>query len=79
MFSDFHDYPWVLPLCRYGTVDELLGMIGESVIRPAETLATQIAARRATLLSSGVIDPTTSPPNKTLERPRGRRRAAQRG
>ncbi len=36
MFEHFRRYPWVLPIHRYETLDQLIADLGERVIRPAE-------------------------------------------
>ena len=36
MFEHFRRYPWVLPIHRYDTLDQLIADLGERVIRPAE-------------------------------------------
>src|SRR5262249_29737119 len=48
MFKDFdpEDYHWVLPVCPYKEVEQLLAMLGENVIAPAETKAKALEDRR---------------------------------
>ncbi len=45
MFEHYARYPWVLPLYRYETPDQLIAALGEQVIEPA--------ARKASELRSG--------------------------
>ncbi|WP_134497798.1 pentapeptide repeat-containing protein [Microvirga pakistanensis] len=42
MFEHFRRYPWVLPLHRYETQDQLIAEIGERVIEPAERRAIEL-------------------------------------
>ena len=36
MFEHFRRYPWVLPIYRYDSQDQLIADLSERVIRPAE-------------------------------------------
>lgn len=45
MFSDFRDYPWVLPLYRYRSIEDLILTIDENVIGPLEAKAVEIEKR----------------------------------
>jgi hypothetical protein len=36
MYEHFPEYPWVLPIARYETTDELLTSLYEKVVGPAE-------------------------------------------
>lgn len=45
MFEHYTRYPWVLPLCRYETQDQLIAEIDEWVIRPAELKALELRGR----------------------------------
>jgi hypothetical protein len=49
MFTDFFDFPTVLPPHRYDTLEELLASVPTHVIAPAEQKAKEIAERRAAL------------------------------
>ena len=51
MFADFLDYPWVLPLYRYDSIDQLLASLVERVIHPADAKAVEIIERRRRLTS----------------------------
>lgn len=42
MFESFQEYPWVLDISRYETVDGLLGSIEETLIGPAEDKITEL-------------------------------------
>jgi len=42
MFEHYARYPWVLPLYRYGTPDQLIAALGEQVIEPAERKALEM-------------------------------------
>jgi uncharacterized protein YjbI with pentapeptide repeats len=42
MFEHYARYPWVLPLYRYETRDQLIAALGEQVIEPAERMALQL-------------------------------------
>ena len=42
MFEHYARYPWVLPLYRYGTPDQLIAALGEQVIEPAERKASEM-------------------------------------
>jgi uncharacterized protein YjbI with pentapeptide repeats len=44
MFEHFTRYPWVLPLHRYETQDQLIAEIGERVIEPAEHKVIELRA-----------------------------------
>ncbi|MEA3274482.1 MAG: pentapeptide repeat-containing protein [Pseudomonadota bacterium] len=39
MFEHFRRYPWVLEEYRYDSIDDLLGVLNEKVIEPAESMA----------------------------------------
>ena len=49
LFRDLADYPWVLPLYRYGSTEELLAALEEKVIAPAATRALEIEKRQKEL------------------------------
>jgi hypothetical protein len=49
MFEAFRDYPWVLPLYRYDSLDGLLAVLEEKVIVPAVRKAEEIEERRKAL------------------------------
>jgi uncharacterized protein YjbI with pentapeptide repeats len=42
MFEHYARYPWVLPLYRYETRDQLIAALGEKVIEPAERKASEL-------------------------------------
>jgi hypothetical protein len=42
MFEHYARYPWVLPLYRYETPDQLIAALGEQVIEPAERKALEL-------------------------------------
>jgi uncharacterized protein YjbI with pentapeptide repeats len=42
MFEHYARYPWVLPLYRYETRDQLIAALGEQVIEPAERKASEL-------------------------------------
>jgi hypothetical protein len=42
MFKDFKKYPWVLEVCCYTTLDELLVKLKDHVIQPAEQKAQEL-------------------------------------
>lgn len=42
MFEHYARYPWVLPLYRYETQDQLIAALGEQVIEPAERKALEM-------------------------------------
>ena len=42
MFEHYARYPWVLPLYRYETPDQLIAALGEQVIEPAERKALEM-------------------------------------
>jgi Pentapeptide repeats (8 copies) len=42
MFEHYARYPWVLPLYRYETRDQLIAALGEHVIEPAERKASEL-------------------------------------
>jgi hypothetical protein len=44
MFEHYARYPWVLPLYRYETQDQLIAALGEHVIAPAERKALELRA-----------------------------------
>jgi hypothetical protein len=44
MFEHFRRYPWVLPLYRYETQDQLITELVEQVIEPAERMAFELRA-----------------------------------
>jgi len=44
MFEHYMRYPWVLPLHRYETQDQLITDLGEQVIGPAERMAFKLGA-----------------------------------
>lgn len=44
MFEHYTHYPWVLPLHRYDTQDQLVAEFGEQVIGPAERMAFDLRA-----------------------------------
>jgi hypothetical protein len=46
MFRDYRDYPWLLEPYSYSSLDQLLGVLDEEVIAPAERMASDIARRR---------------------------------
>jgi uncharacterized protein YjbI with pentapeptide repeats len=46
MFKDLEDYPWVLKLFRYDTVENLLDSIEEKIITPVAAKAKEIEERR---------------------------------
>jgi hypothetical protein len=46
MFKDFYDYRTVLLPYRYENVSELLAVLDEKVIKPAESKANEIEERR---------------------------------
>jgi hypothetical protein len=49
MFKDFRDYHWVLPPCRYDSLEGLLAVLEEKVIVPAIRKAEEIEERRKAL------------------------------
>jgi hypothetical protein len=51
MFGDLLDYPWVLPPCRYVSVDSLLSVLEREVILPAALAAAKLQARRKAIES----------------------------
>jgi hypothetical protein len=42
MFEHYARYPWVLPLYRYETQDQLIAALGQKVIEPAELKALEM-------------------------------------
>jgi uncharacterized protein YjbI with pentapeptide repeats len=44
MFEHYARYPWVLPLHRYETQDQLIADLSEQVIKPAERMAFELRA-----------------------------------
>jgi hypothetical protein len=42
MFEHFTRYPWVLPLCKYDSQDQLIAALSERVIEPAERKAEEM-------------------------------------
>ncbi len=42
MYEHFPRYPWVLPLYRYGDVDDAIQSIQENIINPAEQKAKEL-------------------------------------
>jgi len=42
MFEHYARYPWVLPIYRYETPEQLIAALGEQVIEPAERMALQM-------------------------------------
>jgi Pentapeptide repeats (8 copies) len=44
MFEHYARYPWVLPLYRYETRDQLIAALGEHVIEPAERKASELSS-----------------------------------
>jgi hypothetical protein len=58
MFKDYWKYDWVLPLCRYEGLEQLLATIKQKVIEPAEAKVDALKERRriteAELLKSQV-------------------------
>jgi uncharacterized protein YjbI with pentapeptide repeats len=46
MFNDFRDYPWVLSLHQYDSVEDLLASLAEKVIAPPTAKAKEIEERR---------------------------------
>jgi hypothetical protein len=44
MFEHYARYPWVLPLYRYETEDQLIKVLSEQVIEPAERMALNLRA-----------------------------------
>jgi hypothetical protein len=45
MFEHYTSYPWVLPIYRYETQDQLITVLSEQVIAPAERMAFELRAR----------------------------------
>jgi hypothetical protein len=39
MFEHYTRYPWLLPIYRYETQDQLITVLSEQVIEPAERMA----------------------------------------
>lgn len=48
MFSDYWKYDWVLKVCRYEGVENLVGSLYENVISPAEHKVKELVERRST-------------------------------
>jgi hypothetical protein len=44
MFEHYTRFPWVLPIHRYETQDQLIIVLGEQVIEPAERMASELRA-----------------------------------
>jgi hypothetical protein len=44
MFEHYTRYPWVLPIHRYDTQDQLITALGKQVIEPAERMAFELRA-----------------------------------
>lgn len=42
MFEHFERYPWVLPLQRYETLNDLMLSLGEKIVKPAELKANEL-------------------------------------
>ena len=44
MFEHYTRYPWVLPVHRYATQDQLIAEFGKQVIEPVERMAFELRA-----------------------------------
>jgi hypothetical protein len=42
MFEHWQRYPWVLPICRYDVLEELIASLGQTVIAPSEQKALEL-------------------------------------
>ena len=47
MFKDYWKYDWVLPVHRYGSLDDLLDSVGKDVVEPAIAQALELDRRRS--------------------------------
>jgi hypothetical protein len=63
MFQEFRKYSWVLPVLEYQGPEELLSMLPEKVITPAEAKAEELEQRN---LKLGYPEPTDLPPGSPL-------------
>jgi hypothetical protein len=46
MYKDFSDYPWVLPIYRYNSLEELVTSLDQKIIIPVMLKAYEISERR---------------------------------
>ena len=49
IFQDLFDYPWILPLYKCDSLDDLINSFEEKVIAPAATKAKEVEERRMKL------------------------------
>jgi hypothetical protein len=56
MFEHYTRYPWVLPIYRYKTQDQLIADLGEQVIGPAERMAFELRPGAQTVLRKNSTD-----------------------
>jgi hypothetical protein len=56
MFKDYWKYDWVLPVHRYEGLEELLAVLAERVIAPAEAKVNALQERRR-MIEAELIKP----------------------